>query len=340
MSRRCSRLRRQGRRRSWTRGRRLASAARASQDDDAIEPGESTAAGMRCCRRRRRLNRWTRSSHHDRRHRRSPASAATSSLRGRSPHGHSPHGRSTQREANGSCRHMIDMAEEAAVPAADQRAVLYAAGLLTWTLPRQPALPIGFIGVRRTWRRRLTFATAAPRRTKRLRRRAGRRRQHAVPAAAFAAGLSCALTGVAASSFGALYGSVGDGALASALPVVLSLLICGMGLNLLKVLPFEARSRSWVPGARLNTARLSVRRVDGARPGPATPQCRSSASSRRRATSLGAGLLLRTRSTRRSSDGSAKKFAAMRSSFEKVTPRRLAPRLRHVPDARGIVWRV
>ena len=80
-----------------------------------------------------------------------------------------------------------------------------------------------------------------------------------VPAAAFAAGLSCALTafGVAASSFGALYGSVGDGALASALPVVLSLLICGMGLNLLKVLPFELPSLALdnVPGARLRPRR-------------------------------------------------------------------------------------
>ena len=157
-----------------------------------------------------------------------------------------------------------------------------------------------------------------------------------VPAAAFAAGLSCALTafGVAASSFGALYGSVGDGALASALPVVLSLLICGMGLNLLKVLPFELPSLALdnVPGARLPPAPRAF--LFGASTALVSSPCATpvlvSILGFVAATgdpALGAGLLLAYTLGYTTpvlaagvATGSAKKFAAMRSSFEWVTP--------------------
>ena len=157
-----------------------------------------------------------------------------------------------------------------------------------------------------------------------------------VPAAAFAAGLSCALTafGVAASSFGALYGSVGDGALASALPVVLSLLVCGRGLNLLKVLPFELPSLALdnVPGARLPPPPRAF--LFGASTALVSSPCATpvlvSILGFVAATgdpALGAGLLLAYTLGYTTpvlaagvATGSAKKFAAMRSSFEWVTP--------------------
>ena len=191
----------------------------------------------------------------------------------------------TPRRGPSSTAQITADAPAAAVPAADarERARAVRGGATTSLTPCCLAmlpLTIGFIGGlegggggdgRLLHRRR---RRAGRRRRRRRGRRAGRRRRPARAGRCLAAGL-CALTAFGvASSFGALYGSVGDGALASALPVVLSPSVCGMGLNLLKVLPFELPSLALdnVRARGRRPRRAPFSRVDGARLGPcATP---------------------------------------------------------------------
>mmetsp|Transcript_39249 Transcript_39249/g.126115 ORF Transcript_39249/g.126115 Transcript_39249/m.126115 type:complete len:287 (+) Transcript_39249:60-920(+) len=73
---------------------------------------------------------------------------------------------------------------------------------------------------------------------------------------AFAGGLACSLSalGVAAASAGAMLGSGTDSASFAALRLLVSLLTCVLGLNLLKVLPFE------LPSLELSTGGVSLPR--------------------------------------------------------------------------------
>ena len=73
---------------------------------------------------------------------------------------------------------------------------------------------------------------------------------------AFAGGLACSLSalGVAAASAGAMLGSGTESASFAALRLLVSLLTCVLGLNLLKVLPFE------LPSLELSTGGVSLPR--------------------------------------------------------------------------------